>query len=158
MRPFRIALLSVAVLGGACRKTDFTEAPQPEAGTVLLLRAATSGDTARVALTLEGSVPLSLGSVTGDVGYAAGWTFIGCDAATPNAEGLVACKAHDRTVRVAGAWAAGTAHGALVRLLFVRSSAAVSGEHWELSVREMITARGEPVKEGELRVRRESGK
>lgn len=150
----RFSLLTALLLVSACRKTDFTEAPVPEAGTVLLLRTVTTGDTARVALSLEGAVALSIGSVTGEVEHAPGWTFVGCDAASPNAEGMVACKAHSGTVRVAGAWAAGTNLGALVQLRFVRA-AGVSSETWALSVREMHTARGEPVREGEISVRRE---
>lgn len=152
-----LPLLLVLSAAGGCRRTDFTEAPVPASGVELLLRARTVGDTARVALTIEGAVPLSLGSVSGEVEHAAGWTFVSCDAAGAGANraGLVACNAKDRTVRMAGAWAAGTAHGALIELLFVRQGA-VSGEQWELRVREAHTARGERVGEGELSVRRES--
>lgn len=150
------AMLLGATMIGACRRTDFTEAPLPAAGTSLLLRTAVDGDTTRVSLSLEGSVPLSLGSITGEVEHDAGWTFVGCDAAGANAKGLVACKANGNTVRLAGAWAAGTTHGALVQLLFVRASAVTSGnETWMLSVREMHTARGEKVTD-EVQVRREA--
>ncbi|WP_353269105.1 hypothetical protein [Gemmatimonas sp.] len=152
--------LSVAacVLVGAttaCRKTDFTEAATPMAATALALQAQQVGDSAHVYITLGGGSPATLGSLTGDVVSPDGWRFVSC--AAQQAEALLACKAHDATVRVAAAWAGGTHAGELVRVTYARAvpGATITASAFTMSITEAHGVRGQSLLD-ELEVRRES--
>lgn len=137
--PFRLALCSLALVVSACRQPDLTEAATPAAATSLALISTQSADTAFVDITLGGGNPTSLGSFTGEVVHDGAWRLLSCDAQQPQA--LLACKEYGSTVRVAGAWAGGTHAGALVRLAYVRASAAALPS-WTFTVSEAHGARG----------------
>lgn len=139
----------------ACRKTDFTEAATPVAATALALHAQQAGDSAHVYLTLGGGSPATLGSFTGDVVSPDGWRFVAC--AAQQAEALLACKAHDATVRVAAAWAGGTHAGDLVRVTYARAvpGATIATSAFTMSITEAHGVRGQSLLD-ELEVRRES--
>ena len=133
--------VAITVFLGACTKPDFTEAVTPQVATSLALLSQQRGDTATLDITLGGGAPAALGSFTGEVVQPASWRFVQCDAQQPQA--LLACKAHDSTVRVAAAWAGGTHAGALVRLTYVRSGATAPADQWTMSVSEAHSVRGQ---------------
>jgi hypothetical protein len=154
----RALLTAWALLGttAACRRTDLTEAATPMAATSLALAAQQMGDSAHVYITLGGGAPAPLGSLTGDVVNPDGWRFVSCTAQQTDA--LLACKAHDATVRIAAAWAAGTHAGELVRVSYVRArpSATLAPSAFTMSITEAHGVRGQSLLD-ELEVRRQSG-
>lgn len=143
-----LAVAALVAMLGACNKPDFTEAVTPQVATSLALVSQVAGDTAHVDITLGGGAPETLGSLTGEVVQPSSWRFVQCDAQQPQA--LLACKAHDSTVRVAAAWAGGTHAGALVRLTYVRSGGAAAPETWMMSVAEAHGVRGESLRDALL--------
>ncbi|AMW04174.1 hypothetical protein GEMMAAP_03655 [Gemmatimonas phototrophica] len=141
------------MLLAGCAKPDFTEAVTPEVATSLALLSQQRGDTVSLDITLGGGAPAALGSFTGEVVQPASWRFVQCDAQQPQA--LLACKAHDSTVRVAAAWAGGTHAGALVRLTYVRAGTALPSDVWTMSVSEAHSVRGQSLADS-LQVRAQS--
>jgi hypothetical protein len=138
-RRVRDAWVAALLLAAGCRRTDFTEALTPLSATSLSLQARPVSDSVYVDVVLGGAAPAAIGSLTGDVTHAGGWSFVQCEAQQVDA--LLACKAHGTTVRLAAAWTAGTHVGALVRLAFVRSTSNAIPS-FLLSVSEAHGARG----------------
>jgi hypothetical protein len=138
-------LALLAVLGTTACRNALLDTPQPVVRSTLAIHARTTpGDTVHLTLTL-GTGPLrALGSVTAEVANRADWRFTGCVAA--QGEPLLACKAHEGSVRVAAAWAAGTHTGDLITLTFVRTALAARAT-WQLSVQEAHGVSGQSLLE-----------
>jgi hypothetical protein len=142
----------------AChRNADLLDVEAPVLHSVLALRTDVQGDTTRVAITLSEGSTKSVGSLTADVMNPAGYTFTGC--AAGQGEALLACKAHGATVKVAGAWVAGTHAGSLIVLTYLgngTADAGSTGNGWTLVVTEAHGARGQSLLDS-LVVRRDGG-
>lgn len=126
-----VALTVLAVTG--CRNA-LLDTPQPVVRSALELHTRTvTTDTVQLTIGLSTGPVRALGSLTATLATEAEWRFVGCAAA--QGEPLLACKAHERSVRLAAAWAAGTHVGDLLVLTFVRMSP-VAQPAWQLTVQE----------------------
>ncbi len=152
-------LMAVVALSACHQAADLTEQPRPAATRpVLSLREMPgTGDTLRLALTLETSSGNVIGSLTSDVSSVREWRFVTCAGAQGNP--LLACHASDGVVKLAAAWVEGAANGAIITLTFVRASpagatadatagttaaaTATAARDWQLVVQEAHSVGGE---------------
>ena len=157
-----LVMLAILALTACHQPSDLTEQPRPLAArpVLSLQKALGSGDTLRLALTLETSPTAVLGSLTSQVSSAAEWHFVGCSSAQGHP--LLACHANEGVVKLAAAWVEGAANGAIITLTFVRASPAGSTvaatakgtADWQLTVQEAHAVSGEQLT-SVLDVRRE---
>jgi hypothetical protein len=128
-------LFALTVLASTGCRNALLDTPQPVVRSTLALHArAATGDTVQLTIALGTGPVRALGSLTASLANNdSDWTFAGCTAA--QGAPLLACKAHERTVRVAAAWAAGTHTGDLVTLTFVRHTPGALPA-WQLSLQE----------------------
>lgn len=142
--PATLLLAIVAVAATGCRNTLF-DSPQPEVRSTMALHTrAGTGDTVQLTIALGEGPVRALGSITGEVTGMSNMRFVECTGA--QGEPLLACKAHEQSVRIASAWVAGTHAGDLLTLTFVRTSPAAQPA-WQLSLREAHDVGGKSVLE-----------
>lgn len=142
-----VALSALALT--SCRNA-LLDTPQPVVRNAIELHARpSSGDTVQVSIVLGTGPIRPMGSLTAQLSNTTDWAFAGCSAA--QGEPLLACKAHEGSVRVAAAWASGTHLGELVTLTFVRT-VPTAVPTWQLSIQESHGMAGQSLLE-DLEVR-----
>lgn len=141
----RLLLAAAALLAAVGCRNTLVDMPQPEVRSTLALEPRPAlGDTVHVAITLGSGPVRALGSITAALVTTGDWRFVACAAA--QGEPLLACKAHEGSVRVASAWAAGTHTGDLLTLTFVRTSPGATPV-WQWTVQEVHGVGGESLLE-----------
>jgi len=145
--------VALAVLCASGCRNALLDTPQPVVRSALTLHVRTAtADTVHLTLSLGTGPIRALGSLTATLTPPpmsdGAWRLLGCAAA--QGEPLIACKAHEREVRVAAAWAAETHTGPLLTLTYVRSTPSASPHPtpgttpaWQLAVQEVHGVSGQ---------------